>query len=38
MVAYVTKPVDGDRFLDVVRQIDDFYLTVVQLPRSGESR
>ncbi len=36
--AYVTKPVDVDRFLDVVRQIDDFYLTVVQLPRSGESR
>jgi CheY-like chemotaxis protein len=22
---YVTKPVDVDRFLDVVRQIDDFY-------------
>jgi CheY-like chemotaxis protein len=36
--AYVTKPVDVDRFLDVVRQIDEFYLTVVQLPRSGESR
>jgi CheY-like chemotaxis protein len=36
--AYVTKPVDVDRFLDVVRQIDDFYLTVVQLPPSGESR
>jgi CheY-like chemotaxis protein len=36
--AYVTKPVDADRFLDVVRQIDDFYLTVVQLPRSEESR
>ena len=34
--AYVTKPVDFDRFLDVVRQIDDFYLTIVQLPRADE--
>jgi CheY-like chemotaxis protein len=30
--AYVTKPVDFDRFLDVVRQIDDFFVTVVKLP------
>ena len=30
--AYVTKPVDFERFLDVVRQIDDFFLTVVKLP------
>jgi CheY-like chemotaxis protein len=30
--AYVTKPVDFDRFLDVVRQIDDFFVTVVRLP------
>jgi CheY-like chemotaxis protein len=36
--AYVTKPVDVDRFLDVVRPIDDLYLTVVQPPRGGESR
>ena len=35
--AYVTKPVDVDRFLDVVRQIDHFYLTVVQLPRAGDA-
>jgi CheY-like chemotaxis protein len=35
--AYVTKPVDVDRFLDVVRQIDHFYLTVVQLPGSGDA-
>jgi CheY-like chemotaxis protein len=34
--AYITKPVDVDRFLDVVRQIDRFYLTVVQLPRPAE--
>ena len=30
--AYVTKPVDFDRFIDVVRQIDDFFVTVVRLP------
>jgi CheY-like chemotaxis protein len=30
--AYVTKPVDFDRFMDVVRQIDDFFVTVVKLP------
>lgn len=32
--AYVTKPVDFERFLGVVRQIDDFFVTVVKLPRS----
>lgn len=31
--AYVTKPVDFERFLGVVRQIDDFFVTVVKLPR-----
>ena len=30
--AYVTKPVDFDQFIKVVRQIDDFFLTVVKLP------
>lgn len=30
--AYVTKPVDFDRFLGVVRQIDEFFVTVVRLP------
>jgi CheY-like chemotaxis protein len=30
--AYVTKPVDFDRFVEVVRQIDDFFLTLVKLP------
>lgn len=29
---YVTKPVDIDAFMDVVRQIDEFFLTVVRLP------
>ncbi|BDZ43859.1 two-component system response regulator [Paraoerskovia sediminicola] len=28
--AYVTKPVDFERFIDVVRQIDDFFVSVVR--------
>jgi CheY-like chemotaxis protein len=31
--AYVSKPVDFDRFVEVVRRIDDFFVTVVKLPR-----
>ena len=31
--AYVTKPVDFDRFIAVVRQIDEFFVEVVRLPR-----
>jgi CheY-like chemotaxis protein len=31
--AYVTKPVDFNRFLEVVKQIDDFFVSVVKLPR-----
>lgn len=30
--AYVTKPVDFKAFVEVVRQIDDFFLSVVRLP------
>lgn len=30
--AYVTKPVDFQRFIEVVRQIDDFFVSVVRLP------
>jgi CheY-like chemotaxis protein len=29
--AYVTKPVDFERFVDVIRQIDEFFVTVVKL-------
>jgi CheY-like chemotaxis protein len=29
---YVTKPVDLGKFLEVVRSIEDFWLTVVKLP------
>jgi CheY-like chemotaxis protein len=32
--AYVTKPVDFDQFIKVVRQIDDFFVSVVKLPRT----
>jgi CheY-like chemotaxis protein len=31
--AYVSKPVDFERFMDVIRQIDNFFITVVELPR-----
>jgi CheY-like chemotaxis protein len=31
--AYVTKPVDFERFIRVVREIDDFFVSVVRLPR-----
>ncbi|MGA5765068.1 response regulator [Nonomuraea bangladeshensis] len=33
--AYVTKPVDFEQFIRVVRQIDDFFVTVVKLPAHG---
>src|SRR5262249_2751672 len=29
---YVTKPVDVDKFMEAVRSIEDFWLTVVRLP------
>lgn len=29
---YITKPVDFSQFLKVVRQIEDFWLTIVKLP------
>ncbi|WP_405648055.1 response regulator [Streptomyces uncialis] len=31
--AYVTKPVDFDQFIRAIRQIDEFFVTVVRLPR-----
>ena len=31
--AYVTKPVDFEQFIHVIQQIDDFFVTVVKLPR-----
>ena len=32
--AYITKPVDFDRFREVVHQIDDFFVGVAKLPTS----
>jgi CheY-like chemotaxis protein len=32
--AYITKPVDFERFISVVRQVDDFFVSVVVLPSS----
>jgi CheY-like chemotaxis protein len=31
--AYVTKPVDFESFIEAIRQIDDFFMTLVRLPR-----
>jgi CheY-like chemotaxis protein len=30
--AYITKPVDFDRFGEIVQQIDDFFIGIVRLP------
>ena len=30
---YITKPVDLDRFIDVVRTIEDFWISIVKLPK-----
>ena len=32
---YITKPVDLDQFITVVKSIKDFWFTVVKLPRNG---
>ncbi|WP_280396674.1 response regulator [Nocardia carnea] len=32
--AYVTKPVDLDQFVAAIKQIDDFFVQVVRLPRT----
>lgn len=33
---YITKPVDLEQFIKVVKAIEDFWLTIVKLPRSEE--
>ena len=35
--SYVTKPVDFDQFLKVVRQFSDYWCTIVVLPPKGAS-
>jgi chemotaxis family two-component system response regulator Rcp1 len=32
---YISKPVDLDQFLSVVKSIEDFWLTIVRLPLDG---
>jgi CheY-like chemotaxis protein len=32
--AYISKPVDFEQFIEVIRQIDNFFLTLVKLPPS----
>ena len=34
--AYVTKPVDFEGFIEAIKQIDHFFVSVVQLPRERE--
>jgi two-component system, chemotaxis family, response regulator Rcp1 len=34
---YISKPVNLEQFVKVVRSIDDFWLSVVRLPNGGES-
>ena len=29
---YITKPVDLEKFITIVRSIEDFWLTIVRLP------
>jgi chemotaxis family two-component system response regulator Rcp1 len=33
---YIAKPVDLDQFLDVVKSIEDFWLTIVKLPPAAK--
>jgi chemotaxis family two-component system response regulator Rcp1 len=33
---YITKPVDLGKFTTIIRSIEDFWLTVVKLPRRGQ--
>jgi chemotaxis family two-component system response regulator Rcp1 len=32
---YITKPVDLDRFMAVVRTIEDFWISIVKLPKTA---
>lgn len=34
---YVSKPVDLEQFMTVVKSIEDFWLTIVKLPSDGKS-
>ena len=32
---YITKPVDLEKFMDVVRTIEDFWISIVKLPKAA---
>ena len=32
---YITKPVDLDKFIDIVQGLEDFWLSIVRLPNAG---
>jgi two-component system, chemotaxis family, response regulator Rcp1 len=32
---YITKPIDFDKFMEVVKAIESFWLTIVELPADG---
>ena len=34
--SYITKPIDLGQFIDVIRSIEDFWLTIVKLPPDGK--
>lgn len=34
---YITKPIDVNQFLEVMRSIEDFWLTIVTLPPNGRA-
>jgi chemotaxis family two-component system response regulator Rcp1 len=33
---YITKPVGFDKFIEIVKSIEDFWLTIVKLPTEGK--
>ena len=33
---YITKPVELDKFIEIVKSIEDFWLTIVKLPTEGK--
>lgn len=35
---FITKPIDLNQFLNVVKAIEDFWLTIVKLPPNGSKR
>ncbi len=33
---YITKPLEFDKFIEIVKSIEDFWLTIVKLPTEGK--